>query len=117
MQSRQKNYQMARFISLLIGIQGFILFGQVIIVTFGGRALRVHRLSITQHLECLGIGALTLVVGFFVKFIPIDTREEVAYGDDQEKPKEENVTASFGCKSRSGRQFGFKSQNKSKRKN
>ena len=42
-------------------------------VTFGGRAVRTHALSLMQHLQCLGIASLTLIIGFLIKFIPIDT--------------------------------------------
>lgn len=60
-----------------IFIQSFIIVGQMILVTFGGRAVRTHRLTILQHLECLAIASITLVVGFLTKFIPIDTTEKV----------------------------------------
>ena len=84
-----------------IFIQSFILVGQVIMVTFGGRAVRTQRLSVMQHLQCLGIASLTLVVGLFVKFIPIDTTEEEPEGDDKEKNKDKPKT-SFGYSSRGG---------------
>ena len=83
-----------------IFIQSFILVGQVIMVTFGGRAVRTQRLSVMQHLECLGIASLTLIVGLFVKFIPIDTTEEEPEGE-KEKSKEKPKT-SFGYSSRGG---------------
>ena len=97
--------------NMYILIQSIIIIGQCLMVTFGGRAVRVQRLSVLQHLECLGVGALTLVIGFLVKFIPIDTTEEVAYGDDQEKPKEKIVTKSFGYASRGGKTIGFPKKN------
>ena len=84
-----------------IFIQSFILVGQVIMVTFGGRAVRTQRLSVMQHLQCLGIASLTLIVGLFVKFIPIDTTEEEPEGDDKEKNKDKPKT-SFGYSSRGG---------------
>ena len=84
-----------------IFIQSFILVGQVIMVTFGGRAVRTQRLSVMQHLQCLGIASLTLVVGLFVKFIPIDTTEEEPEGDDKEKNRDKPKT-SFGYSSRGG---------------
>ena len=88
-----------------IFIQSFILFGQIVIVTFGGRAVRVQRLSLTQHLQCLAIASLSLIVGFFVKLLPIDTSEPVAYGEDQEKPVEKKKSASFGYASRGGKKL------------
>ena len=54
-----------------------------------------------QHLQCLGIASLTLVVGLFVKFIPIDTTEEEPEGDDKEKNRDKPKT-SFGYSSRGG---------------
>ena len=75
------------------------------IVTFGGRAVRVQRLSLTQHLQCLAIASLSLIVGFFVKLLPIDTSEPVAYGEDQEKPVEKKKSASFGYASRGGKKL------------
>ena len=89
-----------------IFIQTFILCGQVLMVTFGGRALRVHALSIKQHLQCLGIASLTLVCGFFVKLLPIDTTEPVTYGEDQEKPVvQKSRQAGFGYRSRGGKKM------------
>ena len=82
-----------------IFIQSFILVGQVIMVTFGGRAVRTQRLSVMQHLECLGIASLTLIVGLLVKFIPIDTTEEEPEGDKEKKDKPKT---SFGYSSRGG---------------
>jgi len=86
-----------------IFIQSFILFGQIMIVTFGGRAVRVQRLTIKQHLQCLGIASLTLICGFFVKLLPIDTSEPVTYGEDQDKPIEKSrAKTGFGYASRGG---------------
>ena len=86
-----------------IFIQCFIIVGQIILVTFGGRAVRTHALSLMQHLQCFGIASLTLVIGLIVKFIPIDTSEPVAYGADQYKPVEASrKKTSFGYSSRGG---------------
>ena len=86
-----------------ICIQSFILFGQVVIVTFGGRAVRVQRLTIMQHLACLGIASLTLICGFIVKLLPIDTTEPITYGEDQDKPVQKSrAKAGFGYASRGG---------------
>ena len=74
--------------------------GQILIVTFGGRAVRVQRLTFMQHLACFGIASFSVVIGFLIKFIPVDTEEEVDYGDDQEKPPEKDVQRSFACSSR-----------------
>lgn len=86
-----------------IFIQSFILFGQVIIVTFGGRAVRVQPLTITQHCQCLGIASLTLICGFIVKLLPIDTTEPITYGEDQDMPVQKSrAKAGFGYASRGG---------------
>jgi len=45
-------------------------------VTFGGRALRTHALSLNQHLLCVAIGASCLIIGLLAKFIPIEEEEE-----------------------------------------
>ena len=71
---------------LYLLIQTIILVGQVILVTFGGRAVRTHALTVTQHCHCLLIASMTLVWGFFVKLLPIDVSEKVE-DDDYEKKK------------------------------
>ena len=77
-------------------VQSFIIFGQIILVTFGGRAVRTQPLSILQHIYCILIASLSLVVGFLVKLIPIDmnekvskTKEEIEEEIDEEKIKKE----------------------------
>ena len=51
---------------LYILIQSIIIVGQIILVTFGGRAVRTHALSLKQHMDCLLISSLTLVWGFII---------------------------------------------------
>ena len=70
---------------LYILIQTIIIVGQVILVTFGGRAVRTHALSVQQHGLCLLISSMTLVWGAFVKLLPIDVSEKVE--DEEEKRK------------------------------
>ena len=72
-------------------IQGIIIGGQMLMVTFGGRAVRVHPLSVMQHLKCLGIGATCLIVGFFVKFIPIKEEDDIASEIEDRKEEERNT--------------------------
>lgn len=48
-------------------VQMFIIVGQIIIVTFGGRAVRVKRLSIIQHMQCAALASLSILVGFVIK--------------------------------------------------
>ena len=57
-------------------IQGIIVAGQIVMVTFGGRALRTHPLTLNQHLWCLLIASLSLVVGLLVKLLPIGLDDE-----------------------------------------
>ena len=66
--------------SLYILIQLITIVGQIVLVTFGGRAVRTHRLSLQQHGCCLLISALTLVLGFLVKLLPINVSEEITKG-------------------------------------
>ena len=86
---------------LYLLIQTIILVGQIILVTFGGRAVRTHPLSIRQHCECLLISALTLVWGLFVKLLPIDVSEKVEQEDDRRKtPDTYQKTIGLGYMSR-----------------
>lgn len=45
---------------------------QIALVEYGGEAVKCSPLSLQQHLYCISIGFLSIIVGFFVKFIPID---------------------------------------------
>lgn len=67
---------------LYILIQIIIVLGQVLMVTFGGRALRTHPLTLNQHLVCAIIASLSLVVGVLIKLLPFgaDTDEESKFG-------------------------------------
>jgi magnesium-transporting ATPase (P-type) len=87
---------------LYILIQTIIIVGQIILVTFGGRAVRTHALSLQQHMYCLCISAFTLVWGFFVKLLPIDVTEESTEGEEEQvkKPDTYKMTVSLGYKSR-----------------
>jgi hypothetical protein len=49
--------------------------GQILMVQFGGRALRTQPLSPMQHLACIGISAITLIIAFIVKLIPFEVEE------------------------------------------
>ncbi len=83
-------------------VQSFIVFGQIILVTFGGRAVRTQPLSLLQHTYCILIASLSLVVGFLVKLIPIDmnekvikTKEEIEEEMDEEKIKKKRTLKSL----------------------
>lgn len=43
---------------------------QILLVHYGGRAMKCSRLTMHQHLICVGIGMFSLVVGLIVKLIP-----------------------------------------------
>jgi Ca2+ transporting ATPase len=62
-------------------IQIVTVIGQIVIVTIGGRAMRTQPLTLWQHLECVSISSLTLIVGFLAKFLPLD--------DDDDKTAQE----------------------------
>jgi len=86
---------------LYILIQSIIFVGQIILVTFGGRAVRTHALSLKQHVDCLLISSITLVWGFFVKLLPIDVTEESTEGEEQvKKPDTYKKTVGLGYMSR-----------------
>ena len=95
-----------------IFIQSFIIVGQMIMVTFGGRAVRTHALSLMQHLQCLGIASLTLIIGFLIKFIPIDTTETVVELDKEGKSRSRSKSG-FGYSSRGGMKLNTNSLGKS----
>ena len=60
-----------------IFIQLIIIGGQMLMVTFGGRALRTHPLTLKQHLGCIAIASLSLVVGILVRLLPIGIDEHI----------------------------------------
>ena len=93
---------------LYILIQTIIIVGQVLLVSIGGRAVRTHPLTLKQHGYCLGISALTLVCGFFMKLLPIDVSEEVTEGEEQhvKKPDTYKKTVSLGYMSRGQMKMG-----------
>ena len=64
-------------------VQSFIVFGQIILVTFGGRAVRTQPLSILQHIACAIIASLSLGVGYCVKLIPFDMAEKIVKSKDE----------------------------------
>ena len=85
---------------LYLLIQTIIVVGQIILVTFGGRAVRTHALSVSQHCMCIGIAACTLVWGFFVKLLPIDVSEKVEEEDKRKVPDTFKKTVGLGYMSR-----------------
>ena len=86
---------------LYIFIQSVIIIGQMLLVTFGGRAVRTHPLSLHQHCMCLLISSLTLVWGFFIKTLPIDVSEPQVLTEEKVKiPDTFTKTVGLGYKSR-----------------
>ena len=86
---------------LYLLIQSVIVIGQIILVTFGGRAVRTHALSVQQHFYCILISSLTIVWGFLVKLLPIDVSEKVEEDDDRRKtPDTYKKTIGLGYMSR-----------------
>ena len=74
-----------------IFVQSFIIVGQIIIVTFGGRAVRTKRLTLYQHLLCISISSLTLIFGFLVKKIMWNVDDDDnnnAVNDNQKEKKD-----------------------------
>ena len=71
---------------LYILVQLVIISGQIILVTFGGRPVRRHPLTINQHFFCILIAALCIPFGMFIKILPFEdvTEESV----EEEKPVE-----------------------------
>jgi len=63
---------------LYLSIQGIIIAGQILLVQFGSRAVRTQPLTIMQHLGCLAIGSISLILGYVVKKIPFDLEQEDA---------------------------------------
>ena len=61
---------------LYLLIQAVIVGGQIAMVTFGGRALRTHALSLNQHLGCMLIASMGLLVGVLIKLLPIGMDEQ-----------------------------------------
>ena len=55
----------------------FIVIGQILIVTYGGKAVRTRPLNITQHILCGLIASLSLVEGYLIKFVPFYIEEEI----------------------------------------
>lgn len=53
-----------------IGINLITIFGQVIIIFFGGSALSAVRLSGKQWVISLILGAISIPVGVFIRLIP-----------------------------------------------
>lgn len=70
---------------------------QVVLVEFGGTAVKTYALNMNQNLICLAIGSFELLWGLILKFIPVkffqcidlknDVTEEVDEKTGESKPK------------------------------
>jgi len=69
---------------LFIFIQLFIVVAQLLIVQYGGRAIRTRPLTMNQHLGCIGIASFSLLCTFIIKLLPFETENENSsdYGKD-----------------------------------
>lgn len=72
-------------------IQGIIIAGQVILITFGGKVVRTHPLSLRQHCLCLLISSTSLVWCFLVKLIPINSPKKIEEKKEEEEKIEEKI--------------------------
>jgi P-type Ca2+ transporter type 2B len=61
--------------NIYIYVQAFIVFGQIIMVQFGGRPLRTKPLKLSQHMACIIIASTSLIAGYIGKKIRIDESE------------------------------------------
>ena len=72
---------------------------QCVLVELGGNAVKTFPLNLQQNLICLAIGALELVWGFILKFLPlkwfqcISLDVEQDKGDDEFQPKKSTALA------------------------
>jgi calcium-translocating P-type ATPase len=72
---------------LYILVQLVIVGGQLALVTFGGRPVRTHPLSINQHIACMLIAAVCIPFGMVIKMLPFeDSVEESVPEEKQGEP-------------------------------
>jgi hypothetical protein len=57
--------------SLFLFIVTITVTVQVLLVQFGGEAVRCTPLTLNQHLACVAIGVLSLVFGYLAKLLPL----------------------------------------------
>jgi hypothetical protein len=50
----------------------FFTFGiQILLVKFGGKAVKTYPLDMNRNLICIGIGSISLIWGLIVKILPL----------------------------------------------
>ena len=64
------------FVDVIRLVQTVIVVGQILMVTYGGRALRTHSLSFNQHLGCIFIASFSMLMGLIVKLVPLEVEDE-----------------------------------------
>lgn len=65
---------------------------QILIVEFGGKFVKTTHLTVTQHLICIAIGSLSLIVSVLIKLIPVKVFKGIKLL--REPPQESIVTSS-----------------------
>jgi calcium-translocating P-type ATPase len=98
--------------SLYLIVQAIIVVGQLLMVTFGGRALRVHALTFNQHLICILIGSTCLLVGYMIKQLPFEDEQENNDTTGKSVEKHTGLTSRFRQKSRNVLATKTKTRNK-----
>mmetsp|Transcript_27324 Transcript_27324/g.41550 ORF Transcript_27324/g.41550 Transcript_27324/m.41550 type:complete len:97 (+) Transcript_27324:1416-1706(+) len=58
------------FLFLFVFVLTFVI--QVAMVQFGGKAVQTAKLTLSENLICLGLGAIELIWGLLLKSVPID---------------------------------------------
>jgi hypothetical protein len=74
---------------LFIMILAFTVVVQILLVQYGGEAVKCSPLTVQQHLMCIFIGFFSLVVGFFVKLIPLSWFHWLKLNEEPLKTQEE----------------------------
>lgn len=66
----------------------------MIMVEFGGTAVKVYPLTQEQQLVSFAFGSLSLVIGILIKFLPLEPFEKIKVNDEpvQEEELEKKIT-------------------------
>jgi len=76
------------FLAILLFTSGMQLF----IVQFGGSAVTVAPLSLTEHLMCIGIGFTSLIIAFPIKlFLPVTWFDRLHMKEEPMTDEEEST--------------------------
>lgn len=73
---------------IFLGIIIFASAVQAIMVEYGGAAVKVYPLTKEQQLISIGFGALSLIIGILIKFIPLKLFENIKMNDEPAKEEE-----------------------------